>query len=99
MIVVTSASLTMKRPNVPSSAIDIRRQMLEKLIAPVGDPSSTMVHVDKEMTTTLVDVATLCPGNDHHPAVRYLFNWLVCPQRTAEEFNYLIGPLQEHIYI
>ena len=70
--------------------------MQDKLSASVGAPS--MAHIDREFIPLIAEVTTLGPGNDQHPTVRHLFNWLVDPQRTAEEFNYVIGPLQNHVY-
>ena len=36
-------------------------------------------------------------GNDQHPAIRQLFNWLVDPDRTGEEFTYVIGELADNV--
>ena len=36
---------------------------------------------------------TLGPGNDQHPSVRQLFDYLMNPKCTGEEFSYVIGEL------
>ena len=36
-------------------------------------------------------------GNNQHPAVRQLFNWLVNPDRTGKEFTYVIGELADNV--
>ena len=60
-----------------------------KTCVPVGDITN-MVHLARELTPIFATLRTLGPGNDHHPAVRQLFNWLADPQRTGEEFHYVI---------
>ncbi|CAL4111070.1 unnamed protein product [Meganyctiphanes norvegica] len=55
--------------------------------------TSDWTELDKELTPILAELVTLGPGNDQHPAVRDLFNWLVNSQHTGEEFAYVIGEL------
>ncbi|CAL4121797.1 unnamed protein product [Meganyctiphanes norvegica] len=50
-------------------------------------------ELDKEITPILAELMTLGPGNDQHPAVSHLYNWLVNSQCTGEEFTYVIGEL------
>ena len=56
-----------------------------------------MAEVDRELIPIIAELATLGPGNDQHPTVRQLFNWLADPQRTAKEFIYVLGPLELHV--
>ena len=54
-------------------------------------------ELDRELKPILVEVMKLESGNDQHPAVNQLFNWLVDHQRTGEEFNYVIGELAQAV--
>ncbi|CAL4128777.1 unnamed protein product [Meganyctiphanes norvegica] len=76
------------------------RQKVSCLIAAampkeVGTPA--MAEVDRELMPIIAELTTLGPGNDQHPSARELFNWLVDPKRTAEEFIYAIGPVTQHV--
>ena len=57
----------------------------------VGHPS--MADIDKKLTPILEELAILGPGNQDHSALKQLYTWLVEPQRTGEEFHYVIQPL------
>ena len=56
-----------------------------------------MVEIASKLTPILAEMFTLGPGNNHHPAIGQLFNWLIEPQRTGEEFNYAIGELADDV--
>ena len=51
----------------------------------------------REMTPILTELLSLGPGNDSHPVVLELSNWLQDPQRTGEQFTYVIGDLANEI--
>ncbi|CAL4115474.1 unnamed protein product [Meganyctiphanes norvegica] len=55
--------------------------------------TSDKTELNRELTPIIAELVTLGPGNDQHPAVRYLFNWFLNSQRTGEEFAYVIGEL------
>lgn len=86
----------MSLPKAPRTASEVRYLMADRLSSPVGTPA--MAEVDRELTPLLAELLTLGPGNDQHTCVRQLFNWLVDPHHTAEEFSYVIGPLERHVY-
>ena len=50
-------------------------------------------RLDRALTPILAELVTIEAGNYQHPTVRQLFNWLVDPQITGEEFTYIIGKL------
>ena len=62
----------------------------------VGTPA--MADLEREMTPILAEVCTLGPGEHEHSAVKELCNWFEYSQRTVEEFNYVIGPLLNHVH-
>ena len=62
---------------------------------PVGTSATT--DIDRELTPLLVDLMTLGPQSENHPVFRQLLKWLVNPQRTANDINYVIGPLGAHV--
>ena len=65
---------------------------------PIGSPA--VAHIDKELTPILTELfLTLGPRIENHPTIRQLVNWLVHPQRTVDEFNYVVGPLGHHVYM
>ena len=68
-----------------------------KTCVPVGDITN-MVHLARELTPIFATLRTLGPGNDHHPAVRQLFNWLADPQRTGDEFTYVISEVADDAF-
>ena len=51
-----------------------------------------------ELRPILTELRTVEKGNDKHHAVRKLFRWLADPQRTAEEFSYVIRRLTNDVY-
>ena len=55
------------------------------------------VELAMELTPILTELVNLQPGNYQHPAVRQLSEWLEDPQRTGEEFTYVIGELAEAV--
>ena len=55
---------------------------------PVGTLATT--DIDRELTPLLVDLLTLGPQSENHPVFRQLLKWLVNPQRTANDINYVI---------
>ena len=61
----------------------------------VGTPA--MAELDREMIPILTEVATLECRNKDHPKIKQLYKWLLVPQRTAQEFCYVIGPLIQHV--
>ena len=54
-------------------------------------------ELDREMTPIIAELETLSPGNDDHPVVRQLFNWLKDLQRTGEEFTHVIGKVAHDV--
>ncbi|CAL4111280.1 unnamed protein product [Meganyctiphanes norvegica] len=56
-------------------------------------------EIDREMSPILAELMTLGHGNEQHPAVKELFNWLVDPQRTGEEFAHVIGELADDVFM
>ena len=69
-----------------------KEECAQSLINPSG-----MEDIKREMSPILTELLKLEPGNYNHPAVKQLFNWLVDPKRTGEEFSYVVGPLQGHL--
>ena len=55
-------------------------------------------QLDRDLTPILAELVTLEPGNKQHPTVRQLFDWLVNPQRTSEEYIYVLGELAERVF-
>ena len=82
--------------DAPTTEQELIWFMKEEKPLPVGTPS--LAEVDRELTPILAELTTLGPGNDQHLSCRQLFNWLVDPQRTVLEFNYIIGSLAPHVY-
>ena len=66
---------------------------------PVGTPDT--IDIDKELQPLLEKLIILGPPphSENHPAYRQLLRWLVNPQRTTNEINYVIGPLGRHVCI
>ena len=60
--------------------------------------TQAMAELNKELMPILAELFTLNPTNKDHPAFQSTFNWLVDPQRTGEEFSYVIGPLHQYVY-
>ena len=74
----------------------VRSQLPDLLDAPVW--TSATARLDRELTPILAELVTLGPGNDEHPAVQQLLNWLSDPaQCTVDDFNYVVGPLGNHV--
>ncbi|CAL4236300.1 unnamed protein product [Meganyctiphanes norvegica] len=71
------------------------KSLLDRLCATVGTPA--MIELDREMSPILSEVVMLRSGNKEHPAAKQLSNWLLEPQRTGEEFTYVVGPLRWHL--
>ena len=61
--------------------------------------TSDMSELNREMSPILTELLKLEPGNFNHPSVKHVFNWLVDPKRTGEEFSYVVGPLHHHLYL
>ena len=80
----------------PSTAGEVRCKMLAKLSAPVG--TSNMAHVDREVIPLIAELLTQGPDNANPPIIVEIFNWLVDPKITGEEFSYVIGPLEHHVF-
>lgn len=72
------------------------KSLLAEISFPVGSPA--MVNIDREMTPILAELLTLGPADGNNSTIKQLFNWLVDPQRTVQEFNYVIGPLGQHVH-
>ena len=53
--------------------------------------------INRELTPLLIDLVTLDLGNDEHPSVKKLFNYLVDPDRTGDDFAYVIGDLASEV--
>ena len=62
---------------------------------PVGTPATT--DIDRELTPLLAKLMTLGPQSENHPVFRQLLKWMVNPQHTANDINYVIGPLGAHV--
>ena len=54
-------------------------------------------ELNREITPILIELLSLGPGNDSHSVFQQLSNWLQDPQRTGEEFKYVIGELANEI--
>ena len=54
-------------------------------------------ELNREVTPILEELMTLGPDNDQHPCVRQLSKWLEDPQRSGEEFSYVIGKLAHEV--
>ena len=70
--------------------------LLNQMKAAPVDPE--LAKYDRELTPILAELTTLQPGNHDHPVRNQLFNWLVEPHRTVEEFLYASIILREHVY-
>lgn len=70
--------------------------MLDKISMTVGTPDRTQLN--RKLTPILAELVTLKPGNEQHPVVTQLFNLLVDPQLTGEEYTYIIGELAEEVF-
>lgn len=55
------------------------------------------MELDRELTPVLEEMLTIEPDFDHHPASGNLFNWLVDPRHTGEEYSYVIGELADRV--
>ena len=55
-------------------------------------------QIKEELKTTIEKLANLKSRDNQNPAVRNLFNWLVNPQRTGEEFHYVVDELASEVY-
>ncbi|CAL4130167.1 unnamed protein product, partial [Meganyctiphanes norvegica] len=63
-----------------------------------NNDETTAEELIREVTPLLERVAVLGPGDHEDPAVRQLFEWLADPERTVDEFNYIVGPLRLKVY-
>ncbi|CAL4082435.1 unnamed protein product, partial [Meganyctiphanes norvegica] len=90
------ANTMARHEEAPNMVEENRYQIVSSLSVPVGTPA--MSEIDRELTPIIAELATLEPGDDQHPTASQLFDWLVDPQRTADEFSYAIGPLEHHAY-
>ena len=68
--------------------------LLVSMSTKVGTPM--MENVDKELTPILEELMREGPELNTTAASR-LYNWLTVPNRTEEEFSYVIGPLKWHV--
>ena len=62
--------------------------------------SLSMEALDKELMPVLAEVMELnkhYEGMDDHPSVQWLFKWFSLPERTADEFYYVVGSLLDKI--
>ena len=84
-------------PPSPVMIKEVTNELFLIMKTRVGSP--TMAYIDKELTPILAELLTLGPRCEDHPTFRQLFDWLVHPQRTLEEFNYVVGPLGHHVYL
>lgn len=74
---------------------------INKIMMQVAEQINELIYVGIEdtLTPTLEEVVALGPGNyQRHPAISKLFKWLVDPQRTVHEFNYVVGPLGQYTF-
>ncbi|CAL4185301.1 unnamed protein product [Meganyctiphanes norvegica] len=68
----------------------VKSQLKSIMDAPIG----SQLYINIYLRPILGKLAKYCYGcNRHRTAFHKLFNWLVNPKRTVEEFNYVIGPL------
>lgn len=71
--------------------------LLESMFETVETPA--MAELNREMMPILAEMLTLGPENHNdHPSAKQLFNWLVDPHRTGEEFCYVVGPLLDSVW-
>ena len=54
-------------------------------------------HINRELSPVLANLMTMKKRSDQHPAVRQFFKWLADPQRTSEEFSYVIENLPDDV--
>ena len=70
--------------------IHITRMMIQLK----DDNSVDQVGIDDKLTTTLEELVSLGPGQyQRHPLISKVFRWLADPQRTPQEFSYVVGPM------
>ena len=77
----------------PSSTSELEYHSIRLLIS----ANRCKRELNREMTPILIEMFSLGPGNDSHPVVQKLSKWLQDPQRTGEEFVYVIGELANEI--
>lgn len=69
-------------------------QLNDLVVGPLG--ASAIAELDLLLTPILMERVTLEPGNNQHPIVQQLFNWLVDPENTyvvgPQLFNWLVNP-------
>ena len=56
------------------------------------------VELDRELSPILAELVTLGPGNDQHPTLKQVSKWLVNPDRTGEEFTYVISEVADDAF-
>ena len=50
--------------------------------------------IEDKLDPVLNEMVQLGPGQyQRHPSISKIFKWLVDPQRTPQEFNYVVGPM------
>ena len=59
--------------------------------------SQAMVNYRSLLVPILAELVTLGPGNEQHPSVILLKDWLLDPERTVDDFNYVVGSLGRQV--
>ena len=77
----------------PQSVVTSSEQMVSWYDSYAGYCTPDRPELDRELVPILAELETLGPGNNHHPSTRKIYNWLVDPQRTGDDFTYVIGEL------
>lgn len=74
--------------------VHIHRKMIQ-----VGQEieRNVAVGIELKIGPLLDKIVELGPGKYHlHPSINKVFKWLMDPQRTAIEFNYVVGPFGKY---
>lgn len=74
-----------------SGASVVVEELRSRLTIKMDDSKKT--EINKQLLPDLLTLTMLRPRMDQHSAVKKLFKWMLDPQRSADEFLYVIGPL------
>ena len=68
------------------------------LLGITNTPITNTAEIDQFLKPVLVELVPVDGPNENKPAFKKLLAWLMHPQRTVEEINYVLGSLGEEVF-
>ncbi|CAL4227521.1 unnamed protein product [Meganyctiphanes norvegica] len=76
---------------------EVRSQLYSIMDTPVGTPA--MEEIDTELAPILRYLIILGPKYEQPQKYRNFVEWFLHPNRTANQFNYVVGPLRHDVFM